>query len=510
MKRNLKNHFEPLYKKIKYNNPLEEIVNYKKDYNELKVIKIKIKPRIYPKQIEKFYGIGAQFKAIQRINHIYQGCPVFAQEILKTNNYDRTFCNFYLISYKELSEIIEKSTYPRFNENIKGVAKLCIDVDIDNEKIKKSINKQIYTDFTFKLINLIHLINKNLKKDFDLDIMFSTKEPLKSDVLILNASRDNVISFHVVYKNVYFVNIVQVGIYLSKILTPILKKGDSSIIPIIEHLDFNIYRENHLLRTYFSVKQNDSTTRFLLEGLETQKFEKQTFLDSLICYTQENVELKCINVESVSYLSDSFYYNQFKYNKNKYFGLQKRVYINQRRNINNTRSNTKNLDLKKECFKKFYEFCNKLFRKYNNDYDPAGFVLQRVYLSDFGTQPFQIPNTNITIVRGKSRCFEVYGKYCPLHKRYHINAKTKTFSYYPFSDLIHLEKCKWKNIGNNIVKIKNPKLRNRFIFNISYRCNFRNVNEGCLRINVKAVCSDFVKEFIEIHKKILEEINNTI
>jgi len=506
MKRKLEEpKFEPLYKRVNYVH-LDEIVNYKRDYNELKKIEKKIDKRVYPKEIVQFYGRGSQFKAIGKRNSSYPGCPIFGQEIIQKNQKDKKYFNYFLMTYDDLADIIEKSNYPRFNENIEGISKLCLDIDIDSDKIK--IDKQALVDFTNRLYNLIYFINKNLKSDFDLDIKFKTTEPYKNDVIILNASRVGVISFHVIYRNVYFINIIQVGIYLSKILSPILKKKESSFLPIIEFMDFNIYRENHLVRTYFSVKQNDSTTRFLLQGVETQKFKKQILLDSLICHIDDIWELDCINVESTPYLSESYHYTQFKHNKNIAFGIKKkRVYINQRRNINFKSGNQKDFNLNKEPFKKFYEVCNKIFKNYDKNFDPKDFFITRIYLSDFGSQPFQIPGSNTTIVRGKSFCIEINGEYCPLHKRFHKNAKTKSYYYFPFSDTIYLERNKWRKVWNKIIKLKNPKLKNRFIFNLYYRCNFRNANEGCLKINIKEKCKDLVNEFLEIHNNVLKELS---
>lgn len=513
-KRKLEPKYEPLYKRLKDFNYLDEIVNYKKDYNELKKIKKRLKKKVYPKEPLRFYGKSCQFKAITKRNSQYPGCPIFGQEIIQEKKADRKFFNYFLMSYETMAEIIEKSTYPRFNENINGVSKLCLDIDIDGEKTK--VDKQTLINHTNRLYNMIRYINKNIKNDYDIDVKFDPKDPLNSDVKILDASRKGVISFHVIYSNVYCMTVVQAGIYLAKVLNQVLRKNENSFLPLIHFLDFGIYRENHLLRTYYSVKQNKSATRFLLHGLEAQKFDKKVLFDSLISHTPDIKDLECINVESTSNLSDSFHYTQFKYNRNKQNDRhsnvlnrkykKKSVIIPQRKNINSNKGKKVEFNPNKDAFKKFYEICNKVFKKHDSGFDCRDYEVSKIYLSDFGSQPFQIPGTNITIVRGKSFCIEVNGKYCLLHKRNHDNARTKSFYYFPFSDLIYLEKNKWRKVGEKLVKVKNPKLKNKYIFNLYYRCNFRNVNEGCLKINVQKTSRDLVKEFVEVHNKVLKEL----
>jgi hypothetical protein len=493
---------EPLFKKAKYDNILDEIVNYKTDYNEVKIIPKLIKRNPLKNIMIKFTGRNNQYNAIRVRNKKYKGCQIFGEEIIQ--NTDERFFHHLIISLDVLVKILEKCSYPRFHECIEGASKLSFDIDIDEENLNKTINQDVYKEIFKKLHNLILFINKNIKKEFKIDINYLPNKPLRSDVKILDGSRNKKISFHVIYKNVIFLNITQVGIYLSKVFNMLMERK-CDYIDILKFVDFNIYKSGHMLRTYFCVKGSDTSSRLILMGLNKQQFNEQILNDTLI-NNFEQEKINCITIENVSSLFDSFHYTKYNNRINNLNNNKKQIKtkIKKRRCMSIvSRTQERDFDTNDDVIKNLYDIFNEIFKKNDNKFDCSDYQIQRVFLSNFGSQPFRIPSSGITIIKGQSLCIEIYGKYCPKHLKYHDNALTKTYYYFPFSDEIFNKKRKYNSRNKKEIKIKE---NHKYIFNLYYRCNFRESNASCLKIELVKIYPGIVNRFVEVHKKILRLI----
>ncbi len=155
----------------------------------------------------------------------------------------------------------------------------------------------------------------------------------------------------------------------------------------------------------------------------------------------------------------------------------------------------------------FFEYIKKLFKYDNQLFDSSDYKIQKVYLSEFGSN-----SINGNPPRGKSFCLEINGNWCPNCKRNHENARSKTFFYWPKCDLIELEFRKEyiKNKFNSNKKLMKKKLStleiNDFgIFFIYCRCNWRYPGQKCKKIRI--INSFAMNEFKKINNDILEFIS---
>lgn len=446
-----KNGFEPLYKKIKFNCFLDEICTIHETPSS-KFFDCEISNTIFPNN-DTILTKKKKNEIIKLRNNKYRGSIIWSEQMLQ--NYYR----YHLMNINKIGKLLKNLKYPRFHECITGNCKLVFDVDVNIDENFTEEHKIII----YELKKLILHINKSLKNDFNIDI---------NKVLIFDSSRFKKISFHVIYHHktqsdikFIFLNITQVGIYLSKILYDI---KNSNYILKNNLFDFNIYSEGHFLRTYFSVKGTDSSSRLVVYDSETQKYNHDIFKESLVTYLPVG-KYKCIKIEDVNSFNESYFYQRY---------ISDDTY----KPKNNIISPVYNFQKKEislnNIHKQFFDFCNMEFKNVDKTFDCRDYSISKTYMSNFGKMPFIIPNTNIKVVKGPSFCMEVYGKYCLRHKRYHENAKTKTYYYFPYSDK------------------KSNKYHN--IFKLYYRCNFRYKNESCFSLEIKNK-----KMFVNIHKNLI-------
>lgn len=458
---------------IKYKRKLlDEISDYEQKFKQMEIITVKLKKREYTPNIRKIWGAKAKTNAFKRRDNLYPNCPIWGVEIHKNG---RMFYNYHVMSYDQLSKCLQCEKYPNYNECFEGPSKLVMDIDIDKENSPGN---------ELPLINkIIKYIKKQLHKDFSFKVM-------RKDVCKLNASRPNKISFHIVFPTIYFQNITQVGIYLARIFVKSIEKK-VDFVSILPFVDFNIYKERHLLRTYYSVKKQDLCSKFIV--YKTKKgFDLDILKKSLVNHIEGDT-IKCIKVENINSLTYSYHYNVFQND------LTKKDRIVRRRNLTPTQTlKNQSFDKQNKAIVDFFNICNKQFEHQDTKFKGKYCRLDSAYFSDFGTRPFRAPGSDEEIVSGQSLCLKVTSTYCLKHKRNHGNAKTKTYTYFPFSDIINSERNRWKRK----VRIVNPKPSR--IFKLLYKCDFRDPANSCCCVFV----DEFDKEaFIEVHKRILKLIN---
>ena len=488
---------EFLFKKAKLNDDIvDEIADYKQSYKEQQIITIDTPKRNYPPQSLKHHNLKGLLK--YRKKHCLN-CPIWSEEIL--NTYGKNSYKFYLMDYSLMSKFLAKKMYPRFNECFEGPSKLVIDIDIDNKEL---VNVVTYDNALRQTLNMLNYINAYLLKTFKIKTVINLDDPTKSDVLVLDSSRRGKVSFHVIYKKVVFLNITQVGIFMSKIIylaiddkidIPDLIKGDPP------NIDLKIYIERHFLRTYFSVKGKDSNSRLVVLGPEKQVYNEETFKESLVNYFESD-KLDVIVIEQQENLTFSYHYTVLMNKLNK----GKKTFMKPRKSMMiNTSVRRKSMQNTEKCFVDFFKFCNKELKKEDKRFDCSDYRIDKVYMSNFGSTPFKIPDSDVTIVRGQSFCMTVVGRgaktYCFKHKRYHENAKTFTYYYFPFSDKIKSERKQWRMADKKKLVIPKKKIKNNFIFNLYIRCNFRDTSESCEKIRIMDE-----KGFEKIHEEIMKEI----
>jgi len=486
-----------LFKRAKLNEDVvDEIADYKQSYKEQRIITIDAPKKKYPTQLLKHHNLKGLLE--YRKKHC-ENCPIWSEEVL--NDHGKKYYKYYLMDYSLMSKFLKKKAYPRFNECFEGPSKLVIDIDIDN---KESFNVVTYESALKQTLNLLDHINIHLLKGFKIKTNIDLQDPIKSDVLILDSSRKGKVSFHVIYKKVVFLNIAQVGIYMSKILClaiddkiniPDLIKGDPP------NVDLKIYTERHFLRTYFSVKGKDSNSRLVVLGPQKQIYNEETFKESLVNYFESD-KLDVIVIEQQESLTFSYHYTVLMNKLNN----GKKTFMKPRKNMMiNTSVKKKSMQNTKKCFVDFFNFCNKEFKREDKRFDCSDYKIEKVHTSNFGSTPFKIPNSEVTIVRGQSFCLTVVGRgaktYCFKHKRYHESAKMFTYYYFPYSDNIKSERKQWRMADKKKLVIPKKRIRNNFIFNLYYRCNFRDTSESCEKIRIMDE-----KGFQKIHEEIMKEI----
>ena len=483
----------PLYKRAKHNK-MEDYLSTRflnVSTSDLSVSQ-KILQRNEPPETIEFSGQHSRSDAMNVRAEKFVGCAMFGKQEIASFQRKETYWKYLLTKYESIAraENFRKSSY---HEVMLGPSKLVIDVDM--KKSSEDFTRDHRTSIDC-LRSLTGAICRELKADFGIECSWPKVSGRTSGVIVLDGSRREKLSFHVVFSRAIFENTVQAGCYLCKVLASCPEATMKLFRKILPAIDFNIYSEGHNLRTYYSVNPFDLPSRLLLYGPNEQKFSKDVLLESLATHTHEG-RLKCILVENVKSLSNSKHYRAAKMAMSN--SIPKEVGGARRPSLGHEDSSKVIMDLMALGFKQdFFDVIEKLAQNEDSAFTHEETTIRKCYLSTFGSKPIQLRNGS-TVVNGPSFCMEVSGPYCLRHKKRHKKAKIKTYYYFPYSDEAYLRSILGERFSTTRVHPKR-------IYRMYYRCNYREANATCVRLEINTDSEQIVEMFAEFHKKLMEHL----
>ncbi len=174
--------------------------------------------------------------------------------------------NFFLVdSYKQLYTAITKeqySFYESYEPNV--LCKLYIDIDCSRAE-----NPQ-YTDEGL-LNDVLKLINDKLFEDYELNNL---------EIIVLTASTDAKISYHIIYSNIHFKEANVISYFLEEIQSDLVTN---------KIIDPRIYNSAGLFRIMYCNKMGkNNALKFYKSFNYNHVSDEQLFYDSLICNVDEN------------------------------------------------------------------------------------------------------------------------------------------------------------------------------------------------------------------------------
>ncbi len=164
--------------------------------------------------------------------------------------------------------------------------KLHLDIDIKNDDIPKNTDRLVYFDDIIKAA--LELMQVNLIKIFDKSEENSTK--LKDpEIIILSSCRENKLSAHIIYNNIYFDDIYAIKYFMMSINSPLIKN---------KIIDPSIYRTG-CLRLLWCSKLGKSNNLEFYKGINYNygNNNKQLFMDTLIRNISKNNQLVPIIIQ---------------------------------------------------------------------------------------------------------------------------------------------------------------------------------------------------------------------
>lgn len=182
-----------------------------------------------------------------------------------------------------LSQTKKYSLYECYERGDK--VKLHLDIDIKNDDIPKNTDRLVYFDDIIK--TALELMQNNLIKIFDKPETNSTK--LKDpEIIILSSCRENKLSAHIIYNNVYFDDIYAIKYFMMSINSPLIKN---------KIIDPSIYRTG-CLRLLWCSKLGKSNNLEFYKGINYNfSNDKQLFMDTLIRNVSKNNQLAPIIIQ---------------------------------------------------------------------------------------------------------------------------------------------------------------------------------------------------------------------
>ena len=474
----------PLHKRVKYGGMGEYLSSRFLNFSRSELtVSTKAPERKEPREIVEFTGKDSKRRAVEARSGSFPGCAVFGQQIVQNVQRRKTYWKYLLASYASIAneENFRTSTY---HEVILGPAKLVMDIDAS---IRPEDFSEGYRTSVGRLRSLVSAICEELGTDFGIECSWPTGGA-PSGVIVLDASRLGKISFHVVFPKAIFESIVQAGCYVCKFLAHCDEGAAEQLRGILTAIDLNIYAKGHSLRTYYSINPFDLSSRMLLHGRDEQKFSRDVLLRSLVACTPERFD--CIFVENVDSLKDSRHYRGAVERLRSPTAPKTRPPPGPRRP---TRPSKVIQDLSDfGPNQKFFDIVGELAKQKDDNFTHDGTRITRCYLSNFGAQP---TTSGAGPTPGPSYCMEVSGPYCLRHGKAHKKARIKTYFYFPYWDWT-LARCVRKE------KFDPGSVKNRMIYRLYYRCNYRNNREACARLDGSLVRG----EFLEFHRKLTERL----
>lgn len=166
---------------------------------------------------------------------------------------------FYVLTYDEVyNKIIKENKY--FYENYNSDQRINLFMDIDN-KNPKGINKDDLLDDILTNITMI----------------LETYNYHNIEILVFDATTETKISFHIIFPNISFKNVTQMGYFMTHTNNETLNRYINEKI-----IDMSIYR-NGCFRTYLCSKyRKDNTLKYYKSFNYKYQNDRILFMDSLV------------------------------------------------------------------------------------------------------------------------------------------------------------------------------------------------------------------------------------
>ena len=184
--------------------------------------------------------------------------------------------NFYSMDYETLYSLTstkKQSLYENYEKE--DNVKLFLDIDMKTKEIPKDANHM--THFNNILLEIMDIMKLNLAK-YDI---------YNQEIIILSACREDKLSAHIIYNNVYFEDIFKMKFFIMQIDSELIKK---------KIIDPNVYKPSCLRMLWCSKLGKNNNLE--LDRVINYKFvnNKKLFMDSLIRNINKKCQLVKINI----------------------------------------------------------------------------------------------------------------------------------------------------------------------------------------------------------------------
>lgn len=470
---------EPIHKKVKYGSFEEFVMSMFSVSSPPGLVEVALKiERREPDAPVVMSGAGAKERAVRLREETYAGAPIMAMCRRRNAEISWEYC----VGRYDYMMRRERFDGCSWNEVMLGPCKLVLDVDAaySGGALGTALHRSLAS-----LRVLISAIGARMDEDFGRSGC--------GKALILDGSRRGKLSHHVVFSGVAFDGIVQAGCYLCRAIAlcprELLEGGEMALAG----LDTNIYSEGHGLRTYFSAKPGCPASRLVVHGMTEQVFSPEVLSLSLVCMFDAG-DLRCARVEDIQSLQESKWYALAMERRRSLSGGERAP----ARRVGPPQRPSELMDLTGSALaSEFFQIVGALARARDLGFTHKSTYRKRCCMSSFGVRapPGQADPM------GPSFSLEVSGPYCAVHKKFHENAKTKTYFYFPFSDEVSARKLLGERFS--LERVKTHKA-----FRVYYRCNYRDPGARCVLLDAGR-CAGSRERFEKFHRKLLAHLRNS-